>query len=492
MNPKSIKEVGVPALLIGIGQMVFTFLLGFLISFKVLNLDLTSSVYIGLAVAFSSTIIAIKLISDKGEIDSIYGKLSIGILILQDVVAIVVLMKISATSSGTAGSFGLTSILEGAGLIVILFLFGFFLLPRITKSIAKSSELLFLFAITWAFGIAALFGVIGFSVEIGALIAGVLLSTSPYGPEIGSRISPLKDFFLILFFILLGLNVQITTIGSIIVPSLVLSAVVLIFKPLIIMILTRFFGYTKRNNFLVGVTLGQVSEFSLILLALAVSLGQSLQNVLAIITLTTIITITLSSYLTVFADKIYKKISKPLSIFERKELRRERETTKEYSVILFGYNRTGFGILKALEELNESFLVIDFNPDIISKLERWHIPCMYGDAYDSDFLSDLPFGKAKTVISTIPEFETNLLLLNKIKSVNPNSTVILRTAKINEALELYKKGADYVLTPYIMGGEHIAEMIKQNRNKKGVYSDERERHIKLLKEVLQSEKPGFK
>ncbi|MFZ1971158.1 MAG: cation:proton antiporter [Candidatus Nanoarchaeia archaeon] len=489
MNPKSLKEVGIPALLIGMGQMIFTFSLGFLTSFKLLNLDLTSSIYVGLAVAFSSTIIAIKLISDKGELDSIYGKLSVGILILQDVVAIIVLMIISATSGSGVGSIALTSILEGAGLIILLLLFGIFVLPRLTRNIAKSSELLFLFAITWAFGVAALFGIIGFSVEIGALIAGVLLSASPYGPEIGSKIRPLRDFFLILFFIVLGLNVQITNLGSIIIPSLILSAIVLIFKPLILMILTGLFGYTKRNNFLVGVTLGQVSEFSLILLALAVSLGQSSQNVLSIITLTAIITITLSSYMTVFSDGIYKKISRFLNIFEKKEVRKDRKVTKEYDVILFGYNRTGFGILKALKELNESFVVVDFNPDIISKLEKWRIPCVYGDAYDSEFLSDLPIKKAKIIVSTIPGFETSMLLLNKVKAVNSDAIVILRATKVDEALELYKKGADYVLTPLIIGGEHIAEMIRQNRNKEGKYMEEKEKHIKLLKEALQSEKP---
>ena len=257
-------------------------------------------------------------------------------------------------------------------------------------------------------------------------------------------------------------------------------------------VLTGLFRYTKRTSFLVGIALGQVSEFSLILLTLAVSLGQSSQEVLSIITLTTIITITLSSYLTIFSDKIFKVISKPLSLLERKELRKERKITKEYSTILFGYNRTGFGILKELKELKESVLVIDFNPDIISKLQKWNIPCEYGDAYDSDFLSDLPLKSAKTVISTIPGFETNLLLLNKVKSINPSAVVILRTAKINEALELYKKGANYVLTPYIMGGEHIAEIIKDNKNKITTYKEEKEKHIKLLKEVLQSEKPSFK
>jgi Kef-type K+ transport system membrane component KefB/voltage-gated potassium channel Kch len=490
MNPKSIKEVGVPALLIGIGQMVFTFSVGFLVSYKALNIGMMSSIYVGMAVAFSSTIIAMKLISDKNGLDSIYGKISIGVLILQDIVAIFALMFISASSSGLSlGSFAINSLLSGIGLLIVLSLFGFFVLPKLTRFIAGSQELLFLFSITWAFGVAALFGVIGFSAEIGALIAGVLLSVSPYGAEIGSRIRPLRDFFLILFFIILGFNIQITNIGGIIVPSLILSAVVLIAKPLILMILSALFGYTKRNNFLIGITLGQVSEFSLVLLALGLSLGQVSQTIVSIVTLTAIITITISSYLTVFSDGIYRALSKPLSIFERRKKIDIKKVEKKYDAILFGYNRTGFGILKALKEMDESCLVVDFNPDIIKRLEKWRIPAVYGDAYDPDFLSELPLKHTKVVISTIPDFETNSLLIEEIKSINPRAIVILRAQNIDEALDLYKKKADYVLSPYVTGGEHVAEMIKQNEARESGYKKEREKHIKLLGEILRSEKP---
>ncbi len=483
MNPRSIKEVGIPSLLIGIGQMIFTFSLGFLLSFKLLGFDLTSSILVGLAVAFSSTIIALKLISDRGDLDVMYGKISIGILILQDIVAIIALMVISATSEGILGFSGIEGVLYGLGLIIILFLFRLFIIPAITKVIAKSQELLFVFSIAWAFGVAAIFGVLGFSVEIGALVAGVILSTSPFATEIGSKMKPLRDFFLVLFFVILGLNLQIANIGSIIVPALILSGVVLIFKPLILMILSALFRYTKRTNFLVGISLGQVSEFSLVMIALAVSIGETNSNILSIITLTAIITIILSSYMVIFAEPFYKIISKPLSIFERKEVKRDRKIAKDYDVILFGYNRTGFGILKALEEMKESFLVVDFNPEIIEKLSKWRIPAVYGDAFDSDLLLELPLAKAKAVISTIPDFETNLELVEKIKMINPKAAVIMRTNDSSDALELYKKGADYVLTPYIVGGEHIAHIIKHSGINSEGYKKEKEKHIEILKEI---------
>jgi len=489
MNPKSIKEVGVSSLFIGLGQMILTFMLGFAVAFWAINLDLNSSIYIGIAVAFSSTIIAMKLISDKGQLDSLYGKLSIGILIIQDIAAMVVLMIISSTAShNNLGSFALTSVLGGLSLVVVLFLFGFSILPRITKNIAKSQELLFLFSITWAFGVAALFGAIGFSVEIGALIAGILLSVSPYGTEIGSKIRPLRDFFLILFFIILGLNVQISNLSTIIFASLILSVIVLVFKPLILMALSAAFGYTKRNNLFVGVTLGQVSEFSLVVLALGVSLGQINQTILSIVTLTAIITITISSYMTIYSGKIYKKISPLLNVFEKKKIRKDRKLNRDYHAILFGYNRTGFGILKAMKEINENCLVVDFNPDTISKLSKFRIPSVYGDAYDSEFLEDLPLKKVKIVISTIPEFETNILLLEHIRFINQKAVVIMRAHTIDQALEMYRKGANYVLTPHFLGGDFVANLLKGNRGNANAYKEERDKHIKMLKEILDSDK----
>ncbi len=320
MNPKVIKEIGTSALLIGLAQIILTFLLGFLVSLNLLGFDTITSSYIGIALAFSSTIIIMKLLSDKKQLDSLYGKISIGILIIQDLVAIAVLMFISSLSNGTSfSSFAVRGLLAGGILILILFFIGFFILPTITRNIARSQELLFLFSITWCFLIAALFSYFGFSIEIGALLAGIVLSISPYSIEISSKIRPLRDFFLVIFFIILGLNIQVSSINSIIVNALILSALALIFKPLILITLMMMFGYTKRTNFLLGTTLGQISEFSLIVLALGLTMGHISPEVLSTLTLTGIITITLSTYMIIYSTKFYDKMSNIISIFERKE-----------------------------------------------------------------------------------------------------------------------------------------------------------------------------
>jgi len=485
LNPKVIKEIGTSSLLIGLGQMILTFGLGFLVSNLFLGFTVITSVYVGIALAFSSTIIVMKLLSDKQHLDSLYGKISIGILIIQDLVAIGVLMVISSASHGTnLGSLALQGLLIGAGIIVILFLIGFYVLPRITKNIAKHQELLFLFSIFWCFIIAALFGYLGFSIEIGALIAGVVLSMSPYSVEISSKVRPLRDFFLIIFFIILGLNIQISNIGSIFVNALILSGIVLIFKPIIFMTFMAIFRYTKRTNFLVGTTLAQISEFSLIVLVLGVAVGHITAEILHTLTLTLVITIFLSTYMIIYSKAFYKRMYKVVSIFERKKVKRVKEFKKKYDAILFGYNRIGFSILRALKKLKKNYLVVDFNPDTIADLTKFDIPCLYGDVEDPELLRELPLDKVKMVVSTVPDFETNVLLIESTRLVNRKAIIIVRAHSIQEALDLYKEGANYVLTPHFLGGEYVAKMIKDLKTDKGDYREEKEKHITMLKEIL--------
>ena len=485
MNPKVIKEIGATSLIIGIVQIALTFALGFFVSLM-LGFDNITSAFIGIALAFSSTIIIMKLLSDKKQIDSLYGKISIGILIIQDVVAIAVLMLISSVSSGDSfGSLAVTGLLGGGGLILILFLFGFFVLPKIIRKIAQSQEILFLFSITWAFVVAALFSYIGFSIEIGALIAGVVLSISPYTMEISSKIRPLRDFFLIIFFIILGFNIPVLSINSIIVNALIFSGIALIFKPIILMSLTAMLGYTKRTNFLVGTTLGQISEFSLIVLGLGVSAGLISGEILSTLTLTGVITITISTYMIIYPKEFYKKMSNFVSIFERKEVRKKPKTIKKYEAILFGYNRIGFSILRKLKKIRKKYLVVDFNPDVISTLSKFRVPCIYGDAYDSDFLDELSLEKIKLMASTIPDFETNMILVESIRHVNPNAIIIVRANEVKEAFELYNKGASYVLTPYFLGGEYVAKMIGKFEISGKDYKKEKEKHMKMLEEIAE-------
>lgn len=483
LNPKVIKEMGMPSLVIVLMQILLTFAFGYFVS-AFLGLNQTTSAYIGIALSFSSTIIVMKFLSDKRQVDSLYGKISTGVLIVQDLVAAVVLMFISSNSQGNISLLLIKVLLEGVGLIAALFFLGFFIIPTITRKIASSTELLFLFSITWAFAVAALFSMAGFSIEMGALIAGVVLSISPYSIEISSKIKPLKDFFLIIFFIILGFNIPIYNIQPILANAVMFSAIALIFKPFILMVLTSIFKYTKRTSLMVGLTMGQISEFSLIVLTLGVSLGHIPKEILSAFTLTALITITFSTYMMNYSDKIYNVLKGFVGLFERKDVKDEKVVKKKYEAILFGYNRVGFSILNTFKEMKKSYLVVDFNPDTISNLTKYRVPCVYGDAYDADFLSELPLDTVKIVVSTVPDFDTNKILIQKIKLVNPKAIIILRSYNVREALELYNRGASYVLTPYYIGGEYVSKMISTHELDDKDYRKEKEKHVKSLLEIL--------
>jgi FlaA1/EpsC-like NDP-sugar epimerase len=314
-------------------------------------------------------------------------------------------------------------------------------------------------------------------------LAGVILSISPYATEISSKIRPLRDFFLILFFIILGLKVQISDFGKIILNALILSGITLLIKPLIIWGAMKGLRYTKRTRFIVSSTMGQISEFSVIILGIGAALGHVLPSDLNTIVLTLVITILISSYFITYSERIYTKITKWTPFFkDKKKIKKKSE--ENYHIILFGYNRIGYSILNSLKKLKKKYLVIDYNPDTISQLKKIGVPALYGDVYDLDLLEDLPLEKLEMAISTIPEVETNKLLIQTIREYNSKAIVILRAHTIKDALDLYNMGASYVLTPHFLGGEYVAKMVKHLKPKDRDYNLERKKHIETLKEMF--------
>ncbi|MCK5450038.1 cation:proton antiporter [Candidatus Pacearchaeota archaeon] len=481
LSPKVIKEVGKVSLVTGIGQIIFTSLIGFFIC-KVLGFSTIISFYIAIALTFSSTIIIMKLLSDKKDLEKLYGKISVGFLLVQDIFVILLLMVISSFS----GNLSMTNISLGAITSGILLIAGFvlisiYVLPNLSKFFAKSQEFLFLFSIGWGLGLASLFHYMGFSMEIGALIAGIALSVSPYHYEISSKMRPLRDFFIILFFILLGSQMIFGNISQLIVPAIILSLFILIGNPLIVMTLMGFLGYKKKVGFQAGLTVAQISEFSLILVTLGVSAGHLTGEILSLVTIIGLITISGSTYLITYSDKIYPYLSKYLSIFERKNLREEGLDSQGYDLILFGYNRIGYDLLKSFRKLKKKFLVVDYNPETNLELSNEDIECIYGDADDEEFLNGLNLTESKMIVSTIPEFDTNMLLISKIRQINKKAIIMVISHNIEEANELYKIGATYVIMPHFLGGSHASMMINEYQLDVNKFLKEKEKHIKYLK-----------
>jgi Kef-type K+ transport system membrane component KefB/Trk K+ transport system NAD-binding subunit len=488
LNPKVIKDVGGISLLTGIGQVLFTTLFGFLITFYVFGFSAIISIYVAIALTFSSTIIITKLLSDKKDLDSLYGKISIGFLIVQDIIAILILMVISSMGSdfnfyNIAGrTFILGLILLAGGVLI-----GMYVLPPITKKIAKSQEFLLVFSLAWCFSLAALFYSLNLSFEIGALVAGFTLAMSPYRYEIASKLKSLKDFFLIMFFILLGSQMVFGNFFQYLIPIIVLSLFVLIGNPLIVLVIMGRLGYTSRTSLFAGFTVAQISEFSLILVALGVKMGHLSAEILSFVTVIGLVTFAGSTYLVTYNHWIYSKLSKYISIFQKKDPYREkryRKSVKKSEAILFGYNRVGFSILKSLKKIDRDVLIVDFDPDNIQKLRKKKVEVIYGDAEDDDLLDELGLDKSKIIVSTIPDFDTNMLLLGRIREKNKKAIVILTAHQISDALAFYKSGADYVVLPHFLGGSYAAELLEKNKYEKSKYHEEKKKQINLLKERI--------
>ncbi|HOI18903.1 MAG TPA: cation:proton antiporter [Candidatus Woesearchaeota archaeon] len=486
LSPRVIKEVGKISLITGIGQIVFTTVFGYLIG-MILGFNFTTALYIAIALTFSSTIIIMKLLSDKDALDKLYGKISIGFLLVQDFVAIVILIVISSLTSGlSAGNVLFYTFIKGILLMCALVPVSIFILPKFSNFFAKSQEFLFLFGISFGLGLASLFYFAGFSIEVGALIAGIMLSISPYSHEINSKLKPLRDFFIISFFLILGSQMVFTDISSLIIPAIIFSLFILIGNPIIVMILMGIFGYSKKTGFMAGLTVAQISEFSLIVIAMGVKVGQISSQVQSFVTLIGLATIAGSTYLIMFSDQIYSKIERLLSIFERKNLKDKKKYKEEkIDYFLFGYNRIGFSILKSFSKLSKRYAVVDYNPETMSRLSEKGINCIYGDVEDSEFLDEIRVDKAKLIVSTIPDLSSNLLLLKKVNEKNKKSVTIVTARQIKEAFELYESGADYVILPHFLGGNHTAVLIESAGIDKRKYQEFKSSHLNELKERVQ-------
>lgn len=460
INYTSLRLVGKPSLIVGLGQVIFTAAIGFFLA-TWLGFSYIQGAYIAIALTFSSTIIIVKLLSDKKDLNSLYGKISVGMLLVQDVIAILILIFLAGI--GTSGSLPwgnlIFTIIKGLGLFVLMFWLGQKFLPIVFDKIARSEELLFLTSLAWVFGIAAAVSRLGFSLEIGGFLAGLALANSSEHFEIRSRFRSLRDFFILIFFVILGSSLVFTNFQGLTLPIIIFSLFVLIGNPLIVLMLMGFMGYRKRTSFLTGVTVAQISEFSLVIAALGLKVGHIDEPVVALITAVGILTITISTYFVVYADKIFKFLSRFLSLFERRKIKEdgfpEGGFKKEF--ILIGCHRTGESIAFSLPK--EKLLIIDFDPDVINYLKQRGYDYIFGDVSDREVMERANFGAARLVVSTSPDLEDNLTLLTAIKSISKKPKIILRADTEKEAEILYKAGTDYVLLPNFTAGQYLGKTI---------------------------------
>lgn len=493
LDISQLKRTGKAAVIAGLSQIIFTCALGFGIV-TLLGFPLLPALYISLALTFSSTIIVVKLLSEKKDMQSLYGKLAVGIFLVQDIAAILILILLSGATGadqtlipgqGLAGSIIIT--LAKAFMIgVVVVTLSRTVFPKLMRTLVKSDELTLLFSLGWALGLAAFFSApfIGFNAAIGGFVAGLALANTGAHYQISGRIKPLHDFFIVIFFIFLGSQLAFNHITEAIVPAIALTLFVLIGNPLIVTIILGLLGYKLRTSFMTGVTVAQISEFSLILMALGLAAGHVTQTHVTIITLVGISTIGISSYGVLFSSRLYEKlIAKVAHLFERRVRPADKELgEKVYKnhIVIVGAHRLGSHIINAMKKQKAQFIVIDFNPDVAAHYNSLGIDAVCGDIADPYIQDIARLSSARMIVCTIPDYRDTLALIETVRiSLRKRTKMIVAASDEQEALELYKRGADYVLLPHFVGGMHLVQIVEQTADNRSL-AKLRDKHLKTL------------
>ena len=457
------KEIGKTSVITGIGQIVFTTIVGFAIA-SFLGFEFLESLYIAIALTFSSTIIIVKLLSDKKELNSLYGKISIGFLLVQDFVAIVALVLISSFSFSTDLTSQISTFALNLVLLFLLFVIAAkFLVKKTFDALSENQELLFLGAISWAFAFSAAAIFLGFSKEIGAFLAGISIASLPYAYQIVGKLKYLRDFFIVLFFVVLGSNLVFVSSKIILLPAIVFSLFVLIGNPIIVFILMTKLGYKGRTSFLSSLTVAQISEFSLILIFLGEKVGHVSSEVASVITLVAVLTISASTYLIIYNNKLYDRLVEFLPVLKSKmffEDSLHMVGDKEYSLVCIGFGRTGKSILLNENTNEKDVLIVDFDPRALKEAGKQKFHTLYGDMSDLETIEFIRSVKPKIVISTIQNVDSNTILAKKLLHENNDTKLIVLAHNLTNARKLYSAGIEFVLVPSIITADKIKTILQ--------------------------------
>ncbi|MCE7510557.1 MULTISPECIES: cation:proton antiporter [Alloalcanivorax] len=463
-----VRNLGPVALATGLGQLTFTIVLGYVIGLM-LGFDSIKALYVAVALTFSSTIIIVKLLSDKKEIDSLHGRIAMGFLIVQDIAVVLAMMVVGSLSVSKGLDVESTGLLLlsiigkllTAALLVVLAMR--YLLPSLMHLLAKSPELMLLFCIAWGTSAAALGDYVGFSKEVGAFLAGFSLASTPYREAVSARLTSVRDFLLLFFFVHLGSQLQFAALGEELSAALVFSLFVLIGNPLVVIVIMGAMGYRRRTGFLAGLTVAQISEFSIIFMAMGITLGHINDNALGLITLVGIVTITISTYMILYSHKLYEWLSPWLTHFERRNPYREAEeagaSIGNTQVLVFGLGRYGGRLVHRLRDAGVAVLGLDFDPEVVREYQRQGLNVAYGDIESHEFIEHLPLDSIQWVISTVPDLGLNrgLGLALTERGYGGRLAVTVHHERDGQVLE--EAGVGQVLRPYQDAADYAAELV---------------------------------
>lgn len=476
--------------LIGIG---FFYLMGY--SFGGGSYDLF---YLAACCALSSTAIVVKLLYGKFELDTLAGRISLGILVFQDIWAIILLGMQSNLSDPNILQI-LFSFVKGGLLVCVSLIVSKYLLPRFFRMIAKVPELVLVASLGWCSCICGVAAYFNLSPEMGALIAGISISTFPYSLDVVAKVVNIRDFFITLFFVSLGMqipnpldNPAILLNAGIISAFLIFSRFVTIFPVL----------YALNNGLRVGlltsINLSQISEFSLVIATLGVVAGHITYDIFSLIIFIFVFTSILSTYTIKYNDHIQKALAVFLKIIGLRDIYADKEEEKEClskDIALLGFHRTASSLISEIittdegkdpiVRLKDKLVVIDFNPEIYKALHSMGIKVIYGDISNRDTLHHAGIHDVKIVISTIPDTilvgTDNLTIIRHIKEICPNAKTIVTAQSAESALTMYEAGADYVFVPQILAARDIMRVMDMFlRNDQGEITSVIKNEIEML------------
>jgi Kef-type K+ transport system membrane component KefB len=471
-----VRSLGAVAVATGLGQVAFTAIIGFALCLA-LGIDALASLYIAVALTFSSTIIIVKLLSDKREIDSLHGRIALGFLIVQDIFVVLSMVVVSALAAGAGEASALAglgrAVLGGGAMLLLVWLVIRFVADPLTRRLARAPELLAGFAIGWAALLAALADTVGLGTELGGLLAGVSLASTPFREAIAARLASMRDFLLLFFFIALGARLDLGSLGDQVGAAILLSVFVLVGNPLIVVAIMGAMGYRRRTGLLAGLTVAQISEFSLIFMAMGVALGHVAEPALGLVTLVGLVTIALSTYMITHSHRLADWLDRPLRLFERAHPWREAAASGEAEthhagaeVVLFGLGRYGGQIARRLREHGLSLLCVDFDPEAVRAWNRAGFEAVYGDATDPELIASLPLAGMRWAISSLPGHpggltheDHRLSLIDALRSQGFAGRIAVTAHGEAEAAALRARGADLVLLPFRDAAERAAELV---------------------------------
>ena len=466
LDLRHIRHIGAVALATGLGQLAFTILFGFVIILA-LGKGWMEALYVAVALTFSSTIIIVKLLSDKRELDSLHGRIAVGFLIVQDLAVVIAMMVMSGLGGvddapAAGGSLALMLLARLGGAALLLFVLMRYVLPRIVHTLARSQELLLVFAVAWGTALAALGEYAGFSKEAGAFLAGFSLASTAYREAISARLASIRDFLLLFFFLDLGSKLDFSTLGDETVSALVLSLFVLIGNPLIVMAIMGYMGYRKRTGFLAGLTVAQISEFSIIFVAMGISLGHIGAGALGLTTLVGLVTIALSSYMILYSHQLYAWIAPWHGVFERRHPFRElavehaQRDGARADVVVFGLGRYGSRLAHTLMQQGIHVVGVDFDPEVVRAHQHHGIDARFGDGEAPDYVETLPLTGVPWVVSTLPDYASNRALLHALAEHHYDGRIAIVARDEDEAARLAHLDRVEVLHPFNQAADFAA------------------------------------